>query len=181
MSQNAGQLVVPSFDDLLARAQRSAVHLEMRDSYSVGGESSGFRRWQQTGERDNDPNSDYWRPWVEQIRATVARGVVIRRARIVSEPVTEYIRYEHGGTIVNLASGEQVRWLPRRLASDLALPGNDFWVFDGETVVFNHFTGDGDWAEPPKELRTEPAVAKLCVDAFEAVWDRGIPHEKYHV
>ena len=26
-------------------------------------------------------------------------------------------------------SGEQVRWLLRRRASGLALPGNDFWVY----------------------------------------------------
>ena len=181
MPQSAGQSEVPSFDELLSRAHRSAVHLEMRDAYGVGGESSGFARWMKTGERDNDPTSDYWREWVENIAANVARGVVIRRARIVSEPVTDYIRWEHEGTVVNLASGELVRWLPRRLASDIALPGNDFWVFDDEIVVFNHFTGDGDWAVPPKELRTEPAVAKLCAAAFEAVWERATPHEQFSV
>jgi hypothetical protein len=177
MKQNA----VPSFDELLAAAQHSAVHLEMRDSYGVDDESSGFALWQRTGDRDNDPTSDYWRPWVEQIAASVARGVVIRRARIVSEPVSTYTRYLHGGTVVNLAAGEEVRWLPRRLASDIALPGNDFWVFDGATVIFNHFTGGGAWADPGRELRTEPAVAQLCTSAFEAVWERAIPHEKFTV
>ncbi|MFE3504661.1 DUF6879 family protein [Kitasatospora sp. NPDC059160] len=172
---------VPDFETLLRETTKSAVHLEMRDAYGVGDESSGFARWLRTGERDNNPNSDYWRDWVEMIRATVDRGVVIRRARIVSEPVTDYIRYEHGGTNVNLASGELVRWLPRRLASDIALPGNDFWVFDGKLVQFNYFTGAGDWAQPPKELRTEPQVVRLCATAFEAVWDRAIPHEKFSV
>jgi hypothetical protein len=55
-------------------------------------------------------------------------------------------------------AGELVRWLPRRQASDIALPGNDFWVFDDATVLFNHFNGDGDWAVPGEELRTEPSV-----------------------
>jgi hypothetical protein len=32
---------------------------------------------------------------------------------------------------MNAAAGEDVRWLPRRRASDLALPGTDFWVLDG--------------------------------------------------
>ncbi|MEV7598642.1 DUF6879 family protein [Kitasatospora sp. NPDC089797] len=172
---------VPDFATLLREAKTSAVHLEMRDAYGVGDESSGFARWLRTGERDNDPNSDYWRDWVQMIRATVDRGVVIRRARIVSEPVTDYIRYEHGGTNVNLASGELVRWLPRRLASDIALPGNDFWVFDGKLVQFNHFTGAGNWAEPPKELRHEPDVVKLCSTAFEAVWERAVPHDSFSV
>lgn len=176
MSQNE-----PGFNELLAAARRSAVHLEMRDLYGVGDEAEDFENWKRTGKRDADPASAYWAPWVELIRSTVTRGVVVRRARIVSEPVTDYIRYEHAGTVVNIHAGEQVRWLPRRQASDIALPGNDCWVFDNETVLFNHFSGLGDWSEPCWEVRTEPAVAQLASSAFEAVWGRGIPHEKYTV
>ncbi|MDX3854800.1 DUF6879 family protein [Streptomyces sp. AK02-01A] len=171
----------PGFDELLAAAKRSAVHLEMRDSYGVGDEAADFEGWKRTGQRDVDPASSYWAPWVELIRHTVVRGVIVRRARLVSEPVTEYIQYEHAGTPVNIHAGEQVRWLPRRQASDIALPGNDCWVFDGETVLFNHFSGNGDWAEPGWEVRTEPAVARLATTAFETVWERGVPHEKYSV
>lgn len=151
----------------------------MRDSYSVGDEADDFENWKRTGQRDKDPTSAYWTPWVDLIRRTVARGVTVRRARVVSEPVTDYIRYEHAGTAVNVQAGEQVRWLPRRQASDIALPGNDCWVFDGETVLFNHFSGAGNWSEPGREVRTEPAVVRLASSAFEAVWARGIPHEKY--
>lgn len=171
----------PSFDDLLAAAQQSAVHLEMRDSYGVGDESEDFNTWKRTGRRDIDPASTYWAPWVDVIRRTVARGVAVRRARVVSEPVTDYIRYEHAGTVVNLHAGEQVRWLSRRQASDIALPGNDCWVFDGEIVLFNHFSGDGNWSGPDWEVRSEPSVAQLASSAFEAVWERGVPHEKYTV
>ncbi|MFE0426566.1 DUF6879 family protein [Streptomyces sp. NPDC058953] len=171
----------PTFDELLAAARHSAVHLEMRDSYGVGDETADFERWRRTGVRDVDPSSAYWAPWVELIRETVARGVSVRRARVVSEPVTEYIRYEHAGTSVNIQAGEQVRWLPRRLASDIPLPGNDCWVFDGEIVLFNHFTGDGSWSEPGWELREEPSVAGMATVAFDTVWARGVPHEAYSV
>ncbi|MEU9198393.1 DUF6879 family protein [Streptomyces hundungensis] len=169
------------FGELLAAAKHSAVHLEMRDSYGVGDEAEDFENWKRTGQRDVDPASEHWAPWVELIRSTVARGVMVRRARVVSEPVTDYIRYEHAGTAVNLFAGEQVRWLPRRLASDIALPGNDSWVFDNETVLFNHFSGDGNWSEPRWEVRSEVAVARLASEAFEAVWERGTPHGKYTV
>lgn len=162
-------------------ARVSAVHLEMRDTYAVGDETGPFDHWRATGEADTDPESDMWRPWTSLVRDMVASGVVLRRARIVSEPVTEYIRYEHAGTGVNLAIGEEVRWLPRRQATDLALPGADFWLFDDTTVVFNHFTGNGDWDEPGIETRTDPAVVKLCYDAFESVWDRAVPHEEYKI
>ncbi|MFD7070130.1 DUF6879 family protein [Streptomyces sp. NPDC059913] len=176
MSQND-----PSFDELLAAAKHSAVHLEMRDSYGVGDEAEDFDNWKRTGQRDVDPASEYWMPWVDLIRGTVKRGVTVRRARVVSEPVTDYIRYEHAGTVVNIHAGEQVRWLPRRQASDIALPGNDCWIFDGETVLFNHFSGDGNWSDPGWEFRPEADVARFASAAFEAVWERGIPHEKYSV
>ena len=160
-------------------ARRSAVHLEMRDSYGVATEAAAFAHWRETGERDNDPQSPNWGPWTTLIRDMIASGVAVRRARIVSEPVTDYIRYEHAGTHVILSAGELVRWLPRRLASDIALPGNDFWLFDETLVRFGHFTGNG--ALVGHEFRNEPAVAKLCADAFEAVWKRAVPHEEYKV
>jgi hypothetical protein len=170
---------VPSFADLLGGAQRSAVHLEMRDSYSVATEADAFARWRATGEADSDPDSPYWRPWTELIRGLIDRHVVVRRARIVSEPVSDYIRYEHAGTAANVAAGEQVRWLPRRHASDIALPGNDFWLIDNRLVRWNHFTGDG--ASAPGEISVDPAAARLCADAFEAVWERAVPHDEYKI
>ncbi|MFI0530331.1 DUF6879 family protein [Streptomyces scabiei] len=169
------------FNDLLEAAQHSAVHLEMRDSYGVGDEADDFRHWQATGERDADPGSAYWAPWVDLIQRTTARGVTVRRARVVSEPVTDYIRYEHAGASVNVLAGEQVRWLPRRQAVDLLLPGCDLWIFDGARVLFNHFTGDGNWADPPLELRAEPDLVKRCADAFEAVWERAVTHDQYKI
>ncbi|MEU0342688.1 DUF6879 family protein [Streptomyces bobili] len=172
---------VPSFDELMEAAQRSAVHLEMRDQYAVGDESDDYDSWLRTGRRDVDPTSEYWVPWVDMISRAVARGVVVRRARIVSEPVTDYIRYEHAGTVVNVRSGEQVRWLPRRRAADLMLPGADLWIFDEARVLFNHFTGAGDWGDPAMELRTEPTVVKQCSDAFDTVWERAVPHDNYEI
>lgn len=171
----------PDFFELLRDSRHSAVHLEMRDAYGVSDEAGDFHRWLATGERDIDPSSETWASWVAAVQEAVRRGVVMRRARIVSEPVTDYIRYEHAGTMVNLDAGEQVRWLPRRLASDIALPGNDFWLLDGKWVIFNHFTGTGEWSEPRWEFRDEPAVAGLCGIAFESVWERGTPHEKFSV
>ena len=114
------------------------------------------------------------------MRATTARGVHVRRARIVSEPVTDFIKYEYDLTEgLNLAAGEDVRWLPRRAASDIALPGNDFWVFDNRLVRFNYFAGNGE--ERGDELVNDEAVVRLCVSAFESVWQRAIPHRDYRI
>ncbi|WP_353962755.1 DUF6879 family protein [Kitasatospora purpeofusca] len=161
----------------LAKAQHSAVHLEMRDSYMR--DDPEFIAWQQGHRPDPADRASWWRPWLDVVAEATGRGLVMRRARIVSEPISDYIRYEYDGTFTNTAAGEQVRWLPRRQTRDLALPGVDFWVFDQTTVIFNHFTGDGQWAEQGMELSEDPALAKLCSTAFEAVWERAIPHAQY--
>ncbi|MFJ3975926.1 MULTISPECIES: DUF6879 family protein [Streptomyces] len=174
MSQN-----VPDFAELLRGAERTAVHLEMRDLYSVGDEAATFEHFLRTGEADLDPVSRQWIAWTPIAREAVGRGVELRRARIVSEPVTDYIRYEHAMTAVNVAVGEKVRWLPRRLASDIALPGNDLWLIDDRLVLFHWFTGDGDWAG--HQFNEDPDVVKMVSAAFETVWERAIPHDQYTV
>lgn len=177
MSQSS----VPDFAELLRGAQHSAVHLEMRDRYGVGDEAEEIELFARTGDIDLDPTARWWPEWLGLVRETLARGVVMRRARIVSEPVTDYIRWEHAATVLNVGAGEQVRWLPRRNASDIALPGNDFWLIDDRLVMFHFFSGDGDWVDPGCELTEDPAAVSLCASAFETVWERGIPHEKYTV
>lgn len=162
----------------LAKAQRSAVHLEMRDSYML--DDPDFLAWQRGHRLDPADRASWWRPWLDVVAEAVGRGVVMRRARIVSEPISDYIRYEYDGTFTNVAAGERVGWLPRRQTRDLALPGVDFWVFDDHSVVFNHFTGNGQWAGPGMELVTDRGLVRHCTAAFEAVWERAIPHEDYH-
>ncbi|MGW6459747.1 DUF6879 family protein [Streptomyces sp. NPDC055078] len=165
--------------EVFRRCTRSAVHLEMRDSYAVDYERERFKAWKSGFRHDPADRASWWRPWLDLMSETVARGVVVRRARIVSEPVSEYIRYEHSGTFTNVAAGEQVRWLPRRQASGIALPGNDFWLFDEQLVRWNHFAGDGSPTEG--ETSDDPAAVKLCADAFETVWARAIPHDQYEI
>lgn len=169
---------VPSFAEQLATCHQSAVHLEMRDAYDVASETDGFADWQ-----SDSYLLDEWREqrrgFLDLVRDAVGRGVVMRRARVVSEPVSDYIRFEHAGTVLNVEAGELVRWLPRRRTSDLALPGNDYWLFDGRTVRFNHFTGDGASGGP--EVKEEPSVVTMCASAFEAVWERAVPHAEYQL
>jgi hypothetical protein len=152
---------VPSFAELIDSAERSAVHLEMRDVYAVADEQEQIAAWRAGRRR------------------AVARGVAVRRARVVSEPVSEYIRYEYSGTFTNVAAGEEVRWLPRRDTVGLCLPANDFWLIDGRRVRWNHFDGAGTDTEPG--MSDDPAIAEQCAAAFEAVWDRAIPHEDYKI
>jgi uncharacterized protein DUF6879 len=165
----------PDFDRLFCSVTQSAVHLEMRDDY--GGSSLAFAAWRERRPYDRSGSDAAWHALVGH---AIQRGATVRRARIISEPASDYIRFEYEVTpAANIAAGEHVRWLPRQHASDLALPGNDFWLFDGTAVLFNYFSGDG--APAGTEVRDEPTVVKLCAAAFEAVWDRAVAHGEYRL
>ncbi|WP_329400027.1 DUF6879 family protein [Streptomyces melanogenes] len=167
---------VPSFAELLGKSERSAVHLELRDSYAA---TDRFEAWRRGERIDWEDRGSWWHPYDQLIADSVARGVVIRRARIVSEPVTSYIRWEHYVTRANITAGEQVRWLPRRRTTGIPLPGNDFWLFDDHLLRVHHFSGDGQVVED--EITQDPATVKLCSTAFETVWERAVPHHLFHV
>lgn len=156
--------------------RKSACHLEMRDHYGVAEEAADIEKWR-AGEWGPEEDAASKAGWLDLMRATAARGVRLRRTRIISLPASEYIRFEHEGTPQNIEAGEEVRWVPRTRASGLALPGNDCWIFDEATVLFNHFTGSGGWIG--NELSHDARVAELCTAAFEAAWKIGVPHEDF--
>jgi hypothetical protein len=163
---------VPSFANLLSVTKRSAVHLEMRDAYAL--DDPAFVDWQATGSLEH-PQADVWRKMVSE---AVARGVRMRRLRVVSEPLTEYVRWEYELTDgLNIAAGEDVRWLPRRLAAGLMLPAHDYWMFDDRTVKWHNFTADGE--DLGDTFTSDPATVAAAVMSLEAAWARAIPHEEY--
>lgn len=161
---------VPTLDELLATAGQRVWHLELRDLYD---EAGLFEMWLR-----GEPH-DYaaaFAPWVARAKPVIARGVDFRRARIVSEPASSYIRFEYETTnVAAVAAGERVRWLPRSKADDLCLPGNDFWLVD-DVLLFSHFSGDG--VRVGTGVGSAQALA-FCVEAFENVWRLGIDHTDY--
>jgi hypothetical protein len=163
----------PASYELFRSAARCAMHLEMRDAYTPN--DPDYLEWQ-SGHHFNP--ADRWSDWFSLMQETTGRGVVVRRVRIVAEPVTDYVRFEYDVTADhNIAAGELVRWLPRRQTAGLTVPPTDFWVFDEQVVIWNHFSGDGSWMG--EERADNPELAKLCATSFDAVWDRAIPHEEY--
>lgn len=161
----------PSFEELLASAERSAVHLEARDTYDAT--DPAFLKWLEDGDTSYD-----WEDWIEPVSAAVERGVKVRRLRIVSEPVTDYIRWEHAISYGNIRAGEELRWLPRRLAYDLPAPVADFWMFDQRVIRYHYNSGIG--AELGVfDYVTDPRRIIPVVGMFEMLWERAIPHADY--
>lgn len=167
-----------SFAERLAKAERWALHLELRDTYGVENEADAFAAWRR-GEWTEALELEDRQSWIDLVQATRMRGVKVRRARVVSMPATDYIRYEHAGTQLNVDAGEEVRWLERRQASDILLPGNDFWLFDDTLIQFNIFDGPGNWVHT--DYSESPHVIASCLAAFDAVWERGVDHARFKI
>lgn len=169
-----------TFDDEFETCTRRAWHLELRDTYEgYQHDDDQFARWRAAGHPTPDPVElrTYMSEWMDTVKGMIARGVDVRRLRVVSEPVTDYIQWEHRLAPYNLEAGERLRWLPRAQASDLLFPGNDLWLFDDTQVRFGIFAGNGAFLRG--EHSTQHDVIDRVAASFEAAWARGIDHEDY--
>ena len=111
------------------------------------------------------------------LREHVKAGKSVRRARVVSEPLSDYQRWSYSIAYPMVAAGEDIRWVPRRRVSSVALPGNDFYLFDDRLAVFLLYAGNG--LATGKLRSADPADLRLCRSAFEAAWELSIPHREY--
>jgi hypothetical protein len=167
----------PAFAELLTGCTSSAVHLEIHDVHITS--DPAYQAWL-AGQAVQQDSAQQYRAYTDAVASAGRRGVIFRRARIISEPVSDYVRWEHWLTEpVNITAGETVRWLPRRLASTLAIPGNPYWIFDNQLVRFTIFGGDGE--VQGSQYSEAAAVIEACRSAFEAVWELAIPHQEFAV
>lgn len=154
--------------------QASFVHLETRDAYGTVVELPHMAKWQR-GEHD-DLAWLAW--WLEMLRVHRAAGRTCRRARIVSEPLSDYQRWTTSHASLFVEAGEDIRYVARQRLTTVLLPGSgDFYVFDDSLVLFLHYAGNGTNAE--FEVTNVPQTVRTCRDAFETVWSLATPFREY--
>ena len=108
------------------------------------------------------------------LRGHRAAGRSCRRARVVSEPLSDYQRWTFSHVQTFVDAGEDIRYVPRPQLVTTLLPGSgDFYVFDDELVLFLHYAGSG--ANTSFMTTDDPATVAACRSAFEAVWPLAIP------
>jgi len=166
-----------SYDELneLCRGIRTSfVHLETRDAYGTDVELPHMAKW-----RRGEPDDFAWLSWwLEMLRGHRAAGRTCRRLRIVSEPISDYQRWTLGHAELFVEAGEDIRYLPRWLLTNVALPGSgDFYVFDDELVLFLHYAGDG--TNTSFEITGDSQTVRSCQHAFENAWNLSTPFRDY--
>ncbi|MFE7441563.1 DUF6879 family protein [Streptomyces chartreusis] len=150
--------------------------MEWRDDYSVPDEDSPFTSWLRGGTVDYS----YMEPWTQLMRRLIGEGRTVRRVRVVTEPTSPYIQWEHATTVLNEEAGEEIRWLPRhRLPEGVTFPlaGNDWWLYDGRLLSVGHLDSEGRGLG--SEIVEDPDTVAECVRLRDRLWAVAIPHAEY--
>jgi hypothetical protein len=122
---------------LLDSFRSSAFRLETLQAYSVPQEAemiSAFRR----GEAVSPPDGH---PWLKRVREATITGRQMQRVRIVSYPLSEYVRFEMSLYPHSVASGEDIRIA--EACPELEACNLDFWLFDDSIAVVLQYDNDG--------------------------------------
>lgn len=161
-------------NELCKSITTSFVHLETRDAYGTETELPHMAKWRR-GEADDFAWLGWW---LEMLRGHRAAGRTCRRARIVSEPVSDYQQWTMSHAEVFIDAGEDIRYVPRPSLVTVPLPGSgDFYVFDDEIALFLHYAGNGTNAS--FEITEDAQTVRTCKQAFESVWQLATPFRDY--
>lgn len=121
-----------------------------------------------------------WSPrawWENWVRGLAGQGRSISRVHVVTEPLTDYVRYELEPYRRDQEAGQDARILPRPQALALGLPQFDYWLFDRERVAVMVY--DPGAVMLRAELSDDPVLVRLC-DAWRGVaMSNAIPLDEY--
>jgi len=158
------------FPDLF---QRHAFRLELLDRYDSPGTRERVQRFL-AGEPDDPAIRAGWDGLLAELRQA---GKTISRVHVVSEPLSDYLRFELAFYAGSVAAGEDIRILPRARAATMPLPPFDFWLFDEQSAAVMIYDSSGTWQSV--QLVTDPAFVSGCCRWRDATINRAIPFTNY--
>ncbi|WP_327110756.1 hypothetical protein OHB12_23615 [Nocardia sp. NBC_01730] len=172
-------LTIDETNTLIREARTDAFHLEVSDDHSAVADETEPMRRVLAGLPPFEAGAypDSWREWDELVSELTNRGVTMRRVRVVSEPLTDYLRFLHGLTDRNARLGEDIRWLPRHLVDQADYTTDEWWLIDNAEVAFTIFGTDGDFVGAA--LTEDPTIVDRCVRVRDALWSKATPHAVY--
>lgn len=140
------------FDRLFTRFEHTAWRLETRRRYASDELTETYTQFTH-GASVNWDGVDT--AWCFERRDQVALGKRFDRVRIVDDPPTPGQFYLLDNARRNSVVGERIHNLRREDADRLALPAEDFWLFDSRLVALLNFDDTDNLVDV--ELITQPA------------------------
>lgn len=162
------------FGRLFREFERTAWRWECQGTYREPSEVEPWQLW-----RDGLPDDFEWmQGWLTDIRAATSQGRTFERVRMLTDPLTEYLRWQAEVTPLNVAAGEDIRVLPEARARDLEMPEHDFWLFDDQRVAVLRFGGAG---LEGAEIITTPEVVRRHQAWRDLAWSHASPFGEHQV
>ena len=143
--------------------QTSAFRLERLPAYCVPQESEALAYFRTTGEIPSGFNT----AWAETVRSATARGRTMCRLRLLSDPLSEYERFELQAYNASLEAGEDIR-VGR---SGDHPPFQDFWLFDKKWLALMNYDTDG--AFQGADVREATAEELETLETWQRVFEAG--------
>jgi hypothetical protein len=171
-------LPIGGLKGVFGRFRSSVFRFEAQQEYAAPDEAAIVDAFLAGRPRPLDPGKD---EWTSMIRAGRWGGRVFHRVHVVTEPLTDYLRFElTWGYEPNVAAGEDIRVVALAAGEPWPadLPRHDFWLFDAAELYTVHYHPDtGAW------LGVEPMpdpgdVARAC-RWRETAWQLGVPWSRY--
>jgi hypothetical protein len=153
---------------LFREFKHTAFRLETRRGYATDRNGAKWRRWQAGEDISVEPAND----WRRNVADQVAQGKRFERVRLVDSPPTEGQRFLLATGLGNVASGEDIRNLPRAEAERLDLPDFDFWLFDSRVLA--RFVFDEQDTTLGVVLSEDPAEVLAACQARDAAWHHAV-------
>lgn len=131
------------FKALFENFQYTAYRLETLQRYDVGYEDGSYRAFL-AGEQM--PPDQAKNEWTAMIRHATEIGKTFKRVRIVTEPLTDYTRYELEWSYgPNVQAGEDIRVLSVHPDKQGLYPIGDYWLFDSLDLWLMEYGRDGQF------------------------------------
>lgn len=133
-----------------------------------------LRLWLAGEPSRQDAGDQAWRSYIRGLRR---RGVPFERVRMLTEPLTDYLRWMLATTTWNVESGEDIRWITAAAARDVGMPPYDFYLFDDDRLVILRFDDDKNLLGA--DVTDDAALLAQHRAWRAAVWRLAVPHRDY--
>lgn len=166
------------FDEHFGQARTTIFRLETLQNYGNSGEDPALAAF-----LAGQPHlvTAAKREWTALVRDRQKAGCVMQRVHVVTEPITDYMRFElTWGYQPNVDAGEDIRIVPVAVGQQWPreLPERtDFWLFDLTVLYTLRYDQDGAWLATD-EVTDPAAIEQACVWR-EAALHHALPWRRY--
>jgi hypothetical protein len=149
--------------------------LEAQPQYQNPAEVERFHTFQQGGEfPERSPQTS---PWLAKIASSTAAGGIWHRVHVVSQPLTDLMRFELTTDLENVAAGEKVLVADRSIHQWMKGLTQDFWLLDGDdpdcaTAILMRYDDQGRFLDA--EISTNREVIRQCLRRRDLILPRAV-------